>query len=84
VNAGPTISAAEAARRLRVSKSTVREWIDTNRLRAQRVGRGWAVEETSVAAMERRRPVDNPFAFAAFDRLGRRTGHDQGQRTGRR
>jgi excisionase family DNA binding protein len=49
------ITTAEAGRRLGVVAHTVRAWIRQGRLRAQKVGRSWVVEEPSVAELEARR-----------------------------
>jgi excisionase family DNA binding protein len=46
------ITTAEAGLRLGVVARTIRTWIGQGRLRAQRVGRSWVVEEPSVAGLE--------------------------------
>jgi excisionase family DNA binding protein len=51
--AGKLLSATEAMQRLKVGRCTVCEWCRTGRLRAQLVSGRWAIEETSVAALER-------------------------------
>jgi excisionase family DNA binding protein len=44
---------SDAAARLGVAAKTVRDWLETGRLRGRRIGNRWVVEEHSVAAMER-------------------------------
>ncbi len=44
------ISTAEAAERHGVTQFTIRRWIAENRLRGQKVGRSWMVEESSCYA----------------------------------
>jgi excisionase family DNA binding protein len=46
------ITTAEAGQRLGVVAHTIRTWISQGRLRAQKVGRSWVVEEPSVAELE--------------------------------
>ena len=46
------ITTAEARRRLGVVAHTIRTWISQGRLRAQKVGRSWVVEESAAAELE--------------------------------
>jgi excisionase family DNA binding protein len=46
------MSTVEAARRLERPERTVRRWIQAGRLRGQKVGRSWVVEESAVAELE--------------------------------
>jgi excisionase family DNA binding protein len=41
--------------RLGVVPLTIRRWLDEGRLRDQKVGRSWVVEEAAVAQLESRR-----------------------------
>ena len=49
------ITTAEAGQRLGVVAHTIRTWIKEGRLRAEKVGKSWIVEEPSVAELERQR-----------------------------
>jgi excisionase family DNA binding protein len=49
------ITTTEAGHRLGVVAHTIRTWIKEERLRAEKVGRSWIVDEASVAELERRR-----------------------------
>jgi excisionase family DNA binding protein len=55
VGTSPTlITTAAASRRLKVVPLTVRRWIRCGRLRGQKVGRSWVVDEDAVAELESR------------------------------
>ena len=47
------IPTSEAAERHGVTQATIRRWLAENRLRGQKVGGSWVVEESSCAALER-------------------------------
>jgi excisionase family DNA binding protein len=49
------ITTQAAGQRLGVVAHTIRTWISQGRLRAQKVGRSWVVEESSVAELEQAR-----------------------------
>jgi excisionase family DNA binding protein len=51
------ITTAEAGQRLGVVAHTIRTWINEGRLRAEKVGKSWIVEESSVRELQaQRRP----------------------------
>lgn len=54
------ITTAAASRRLKVVPLTVRRWIQGGRLRGQKVGRSWVVEEPAVAELEQARCGGRP------------------------
>jgi excisionase family DNA binding protein len=72
VTGAPSVSSAEAARRLGVSRASVHRLVESGRLRGETRGNRLWVEEHSIAALLRMRTVDNPNAFAALDRLHRK------------
>jgi excisionase family DNA binding protein len=45
------VTTAEVARQLHRAERTVRRWVAMGRLRGQKVGRSWVVEEPSVASL---------------------------------
>ncbi len=46
--AGPLLTIAEVADRLRVNEKTVRRWIDTQELPAFKLGRQWRISEQDL------------------------------------
>jgi excisionase family DNA binding protein len=52
-----TISVAEAAKRLKRSTEQVRRYLREGKLRGQRVGNQWFVEEASLEESRRREPL---------------------------
>ncbi len=48
------VATTDAARRLKVTSRTIRRWIESGRLRGQKVGRDWVTDEDAVAELEAR------------------------------
>ena len=46
--AGPLLTIAEVADRLRVNQKTIRRWIDAKELPAFKLGRQWRISEQNV------------------------------------
>ncbi len=53
--AGPLLTIAEVADRLRVNEKTVRRWIDTQELPAFKLGRQWRISEQGLRRFLRMR-----------------------------
>jgi excisionase family DNA binding protein len=56
-----TISVAEAAKRLKRSTEQVRRYLREGKLKGQRIGNQWFVEEASLPSIEDGEPVFRPL-----------------------
>lgn len=83
INGMATVSVAEAAAALKLSRQRVVQLINTGRLDASRLGRSWAISDAELAAfMAARRPRVRPMtagmARAMVDLIGQHLGEQAG------
>ena len=67
-----TISVAEAARRLHLSIEQVRRRLREGKLKGQRIGNQWFVDQRAVDEGRKQGPLIPPEVMKEVNRLGRR------------